>query len=72
MSHNDIQRLDGIKRHNKMVASQHPLQLLQVDLGYVLDAHLRQKKIEDTMNMKAYNTLLLLHTMPTMTDYSNM
>ena len=61
MSHNDIQRLDGIKRHNKMVASQHPLQLLQVDLGYVLDAHLRQKNRRHNEYESIQHIITIIH-----------
>ena len=40
MPHNDVQSLDGLKGHPHLIASQRPLQVLQIHLCYVLQANL--------------------------------
>ena len=40
MSHDNIKRLNGLKWHDEVLATKHSFQLIQMDLGHMLDANL--------------------------------
>ena len=69
VSHDDIQCLNGLKWHAKVVPTKHPLQLLQVHLGHMLHANLRRRSIHISTRLHAGDTTTRSHRRDTKMMY---